>query len=621
MRKKLLMKSLLVAAALCVGGNAWAAGYTRTLSESLDVAGYKAKAFYNFQNNTPEVLPTGDKGLVYRTGGVWGLHNYDAGTRSATATIPVTATDILVIQEYSSSYVTIINRGTENATLTTSTGYRVFDITTTADDVTFTVPRYGGIVAALVMEVDNTVETADYTINYKCGGETVKTVSGTDVAVGTVISILSSFIEGGKKYITDDGQVSSLTVTSGGSTLDITVSEAALYTCTINLKADDVLLATEEGTVYAGESTTVYYHKAYFKDGKWYFIDRNETAPGYGVTFSAVNGNKTSDVTNFAVYDNAVYFAEVEEMTLSGSFAADGAYPSWRSNGMTKRLSKKSYIYSGTIAPGVYDITLWARNQRSAGEGTETIAIYLRDEDGNMTDMSVSFPGWNRGGYEDAKTATITIPSDGKNYSIAINNNTDYTSNLEMDYVYVAKKNISAEITSAGWATIYTPYALNFAGTGLTAYTASLSGSTVTLTAVDNVPANTGVVLKGAAKTYEIPVIASSETAKGDLLGSTTDVDVSTDDANVYYVLAKNGDADARFAKVSDGSIAAGKAYLKVAKAGAREFFAISGDDVTAIESVKAQQMNGEVYNLNGQRVAAPQKGLYIVNGKKVVLK
>ena len=180
----------------------------------------------------------------------------------------------------------------------------------------------------------------------------------------------------------------------------------------------------------------------------------------------------------------------------------------------------------------------------------------------------------------------------------------------------------SVDITSAGWATLYTDKALDFSGVeGLTAYTASLSGSTVTLTAVDNVPANTGVVLKGDAKTYDIPAIASSTTDKGDLLGSTTDVDVDADAENVYYVLAKTGDEDARFAKVSSGSIAAGKAYLKVAKAAAREFFAIGGDDVTAIESVKAQQLNGEVYNLNGQRVVAPQKGLYIVNGKKVVLK
>ena len=39
------------------------------------------------------------------------------------------------------------------------------------------------------------------------------------------------------------------------------------------------------------------------------------------------------------------------------------------------------------------------------------------------------------------------------------------------------------------------------------------------------------------------------------------------------------------------------------------------------MSEVKLNSDNAEIYNLNGQRVAAPQKGLNIINGKKVVIK
>ena len=50
--------------------------------------------------------------------------------------------------------------------------------------------------------------------------------------------------------------------------------------------------------------------------------------------------------------------------------------------------------------------------------------------------------------------------------------------------------------------------------------------------------------------------------------------------------------------------------------------FNLFGDDATAINAVESTNANiGQAYNLNGQRVVAPQKGLYIVNGKKVIVK
>ena len=180
--------------------------------------------------------------------------------------------------------------------------------------------------------------------------------------------------------------------------------------------------------------------------------------------------------------------------------------------------------------------------------------------------------------------------------------------------------------STSGFATFYTGYALDFSGLSseVKAYTASCDGTTVTLEKVDDIPANTGVVLKGIKKTYDVPVIASSSTAKGDLTGNTSAATAyNAFDGFDLYMLALNGDNEAQFTKVTGGSIAAGKAFLKLSSgADARELNVVFADDEpTAIETVKVEKANNEYFNLAGQRVAQPTKGLYIVNGKKVIVK
>ena len=185
---------------------------------------------------------------------------------------------------------------------------------------------------------------------------------------------------------------------------------------------------------------------------------------------------------------------------------------------------------------------------------------------------------------------------------------------------------VSTTISSAGWATLYTDRALDFLGMeGLTAYTATLSGTTVTLTPVNDVPAGSGVVLKGAGGTYNIPAIASSATDGGDLKGSATeDLTYDASAANDYYMLALNDAGNAQFAKLTGGTITAGKAYLEVARSAARMLsIVVANGDATGIDAIEHTQpaTSNEVYSLSGQRVSQPQKGLYIVGGKKVIIK
>ena len=156
---------------------------------------------------------------------------------------------------------------------------------------------------------------------------------------------------------------------------------------------------------------------------------------------------------------------------------------------------------------------------------------------------------------------------------------------------------------------------------GLKAYVVSgvTDGKAVLTEVTGKVPAGTGLILKGTAgETYEIPYCTGDVSAiTNKLVGVTVDTAIGGND--VDYILS-NG----KFVKASAGTLAAGKAYLKLDAALARGTIDIVGDvtGIDALQNNKEESIkNDEVYNLNGQRVSKPAKGLYVVDGKKVMVK
>ena len=69
-------------------------------------------------------------------------------------------------------------------------------------------------------------------------------------------------------------------------------------------------------------------------------------------------------------------------------------------------------------------------------------------------------------------------------------------------------------------------------------------------------------------------------------------------------------------------TVGANTAYLPADVAPARSFIGLFGE-TTGISSIQHSQftMPNEVYDLQGRRVAQPTKGLYIMNGKKMLVK
>ncbi len=145
----------------------------------------------------------------------------------------------------------------------------------------------------------------------------------------------------------------------------------------------------------------------------------------------------------------------------------------------------------------------------------------------------------------------------------------------------------------------------------------------VTLTEIaKGIPANTPVILHkdGATSitlTKTATVIAAPSGNK--LAVSTAGLNLS---AGVYRLGYKTSDG-VGFYKYSSASAPAGIIYISALDAGAN-FLSFDFGDVTGIESLTPDPSpkgeGSEYYNLNGQRVAQPAKGLYIVNGRKVIV-
>ena len=175
--------------------------------------------------------------------------------------------------------------------------------------------------------------------------------------------------------------------------------------------------------------------------------------------------------------------------------------------------------------------------------------------------------------------------------------------------------------TEAGYATFgYADAALDL--TDVDAYTVTVNGDKAQLNSIQGkkIPANTGIIVKGSGD-VTIPLTFDSTDEVGDNALLVSDGTVAAD-LSTIYVLA-NGTNGVGFYLLKNGYVHKGKAYLRVpASASVRQFIGFGDNATTGISQIENGELNTEdaVFNLSGQRVAQPTKGLYVVNGKKVVI-
>ena len=148
-------------------------------------------------------------------------------------------------------------------------------------------------------------------------------------------------------------------------------------------------------------------------------------------------------------------------------------------------------------------------------------------------------------------------------------------------------------------------------------------GSTAPVTTVR---ANTGLYIEGAEGYYEVPIIANADEISGNLLEATDGTtEFKSDESVTYYVFGKQNGKEAFYKVPASGyTPSANKAVLAIdAVNGAKEMIVIGGD-VTGIESIEnGTIVNDNYYTIDGKLVKGQptQKGIYVVNGRKVVIK
>lgn len=179
----------------------------------------------------------------------------------------------------------------------------------------------------------------------------------------------------------------------------------------------------------------------------------------------------------------------------------------------------------------------------------------------------------------------------------------------------------TATIGTEGYATYVAEGNVSFPD-GVQAFIVSgTEGEMVVLEEVAAVPQGTPVILKGDADTYTLSL--ASEDELSDVTSNMLKASDGTATGEFVYVLAKPENDKVGFYRINEGTfVPAGKAYLEGDGTGPLVkafFFAEEGE--TAINNVNVNDNvnNAAIYNIAGQKLSKLQKGINIVNGKKVL--
>lgn len=204
---------------------------------------------------------------------------------------------------------------------------------------------------------------------------------------------------------------------------------------------------------------------------------------------------------------------------------------------------------------------------------------------------------------------------------------------IEVPTTYDVNLNV---VGDKSYATLYLPFDVQTDADTKAYYIAEVADGVAKLTELSegNIPAKTAVVLINdkAATTTTLnitsdvePVIAEEDNL---LKGTLVPISLDLGDTTPYYSMGRK-DGKIGFYKFNNNgtttiTLGANKAYLETGSTTLSKGFTFSFGDPSGIDQVGADvsvQMTDVIYNLSGQRVSRLTKGMYIVNGKKVVIK
>ena len=430
------------------------------------------------------------------------------------------------------------------------------------------------------------------------------------VAVNSSFTITGSKLTPGTYDLTIPS-VSGLTVSPTSFTVaaDGTVSQVVnvSYSSTENVEANTVNITSTVGAVSLNVPVT---YSANVTTWTLQSIS-TETVWDFSTKVSGSKQYEGDDVNVEHVYAN------ISELSFSEGFnqyalAFTGQFP-FRDN--SHKYAQAGTLHFNTTVPG----TIIVKFSDTGTSASATAVKRYLVVNGNTTEYWTSR---QNNGTENPYAAQLNVTTD----EIAVpagDVTITGTSGIIMSYV----KFIPAEhatISSAGYAT-FVPSAKVSVPTGVKAYiVTATSANTATLSvddAITVIPAGEPVIIKGDEGTYYFTQTtdeASSVTGNELKTGAVASAD------GTQYILA-NGGSGVGFYKATPGTaIAEGKAYL-VSPSGAPCLLFNFFDDMqtTGVNDVRGKMadVRGDFFDLQGRKVANPTKGLYIVNGKKVIVK
>ena len=337
----------------------------------------------------------------------------------------------------------------------------------------------------------------------------------------------------------------------------------------------------------------------------------------------AIKGDKVSDITsasytvsypgainitpNFTFFGKSAAFSGTDFNEVTGT-TAEGIKVTYTRNGGS--------LYASTTAMRVYKENTIKIDAPSDKMITRIIFTQSNATDDNLTAAPTEYTNATHTWTGNSSSVTFTRPAKSDSY-------------LQFTKITVV---LAAKVTigTYQWVTYVSDQVMDFTGSDVKAYVVTgASGSAITKTPVTKAAANTPLLLNAPAETYTIPAAATGTNySTTNKLVAGTGAAVAYDANSGYNYVLSIDNGKAMFMRIVDGTpatVPSGKAYLALdaAPSGARGLNLFDDEDVTGIDAtlVNSEKVNSDVFDLSGRKVANPTKGLYIVNGKKYVIK
>lgn len=457
----------------------------------------------------------------------------------------------------------------------------------------------------------------NYTIKYVDeSSKELKTVTRSST-VGSNVTATAADMEtfyssdASEKYVYKSGNHEiKLAEDEASNVITLTFSKYTKFAYTIHAKEN----GTDLGEVAKGETYSdgadIAISKFYKINNEWY---ETTTSPYY-INIKPENKAATIEVKE----SDITYFAETEN--LDNNIGA--SYNKNLSNGAYSAIAGGKIAELCELPAGEYKVTiyLYERGDRSAiirdvnnsDNGTNTLCVLPIGKNSKANEYSAILTLY--------KTTKIRLSG----YTTGTDGNYSTNQSAGLDYVYIQKTE-TVSVSDAGYATYATTNNIVVPDNNdVKVMTVKVNDKNSTITLYDVpaktvIPANTGILVKAAHGNHDF-VVTSKEGAKLENNSLVAAKEAVPSDGSTYFALTKIGDK-VGFAVVNNGvKIPAGKAYLKVPAATTAKFFSLDGE-ATGINSVKTAKADGAYYTLEGVKTTKPVKGLYIHNGKKIVVK